>query len=291
MTDAASSAMPDDLSAALAAGDADAVRRLLSSTTTPASAAPPQNPLVTKAARMADDLLARGVATLEREASRDEAAPAPSPSSAPPLRLDELGLVLCDEQVMGQPVWPAALALSRWLLAPARGALCAGARVCELGAGCGAPGLVAARRSAASLVLTDGDEALLPLMARNIALNELGGCDARARRLDWREPSQVDALRAAEAPADGFDLLLAADVLFSVGDVAPLVAAATALLKRGAASRLVIARSAFFEDLQPTLAAAAEAADLCVLSATSDAAAGAVTLELGWEPGALERRC
>ena len=80
-------------------------------------------------------------------------------------------------------------------------------------------------------------------------------------------------------------------MLFSVGDVAPLVAAATALLKRGAASRLVIARSAFFEDLQPTLAAAAEAADLCVLSATSDAAAGAVTLELGWEPGALERRC
>ena len=53
----------------------------------------------------------------------------------------------------------------------------------------------------------------------------------------------------------------------------------------------MIARSAFFEDLQPTLAAAAEAADLCVLGATSDAAAGAVTLELGWEPGALERRC
>ena len=89
MTDAASSAMPDDLSAALAAGDADAVRRLLSSTTTPASAAPPQNPLVTKAARMADELLARGVATLEREASRDEAAPAPSPSvgaTTPPRR-------------------------------------------------------------------------------------------------------------------------------------------------------------------------------------------------------------
>ena len=63
-------------------------------------------------------------------------------------------------------------------------------------------------------------------------------------------------------------MLLAA--LFSVGDVAPLVAAATALLKRGAASRLVIAHSAFFEDLQPTLAAA-EAADLCVLGATSDA--------------------
>ena len=128
MTDAASSAMPDDLSAALAAGGRRRGAPPAQQHHRASLGGAPQNPLVTKAARMADDLLARGVATLEREASRDEAAPAPSPSAAPPLRLDELGLVLCDEQVMGQPVWPAALALSRWLLAPARGALCAGAR-------------------------------------------------------------------------------------------------------------------------------------------------------------------
>lgn len=189
------------------------------------------------------------------------------------------GLTLRTRMVMGgAAVWPAALALAGWLRAHPHAA--AGAAVLELGAGAGAPGLVCASLGARLVLLTDGDEDLLPLMKHNAALNASGrtpapGASASDREgrvqvacLDWRDVAQV---RRANRTADGdgggpvaeeeekgcvaaretaaqytlpplclpgaggegaFDLVLAADVLFGVGDIEPLVRAATALLRR-----------------------------------------------------------
>ena len=58
--------------------------------------------------------------------------------------------------------------------------------------------------------------------------------------------------------------------------------AAAALLSRTPRARLLLARSAWFEDLQPTLLAAAEAAGLRLVEVFRDAEAGAAVLEIGW---------
>ena len=100
------------------------------------------------------------------------------------------------------------------------------------------------------------------------------------RELDWRRPEHVAVARGARP--DGFALLLAADVTFGVGDFEPLVRAAAALLSRTPRARLLLARSAWFEDLQPTLLAAAEAAGLRLVKVFGDAEAGAAVLEIGW---------
>ena len=188
---------------------------------------------------------------------------------------------------MSHVIWPAALALCRWLgNHPER---CLGAHVLELGAGSGAPGLVALTLGAASLTLTDGDEDLLELMQTNCELN-VREVPTRAalcavRELDWRQAAHVGVARAARP--EGCSLVLATDVTFGAGDFEPLVRAAAALLERAPRARLLLARSTWFEGLQHTLLAVAEAAGLQLLQETEGADEGAAVLELGWSRAAL----
>ena len=106
----------------------------------------------------------------------------------------------------------------------------------------------------------------MALAAANCAANA-GGAYATAA-LDWREPTSVARVAAQDG---GWDMVLAADVLYSAGEISPLVLAASALLGRGEggggegggrARRFVLACSAWFADLQPSLVASAEAAGL-----------------------------
>ena len=269
----------EGLADALASGDTDALRLRLQQLSSPASNPPPPNEedeapdpvqgLVEKAGIIADDILARGLPHLEREAAaartaRTAAALAASTDQLM-LEIPELGLKLQSTKVMSQPVWPAALALGRWLRRRAN-EVCNGARCIELGAGGGAPGLVARAAGAAELVATEGDESLLPLLRANCAANPGGPWTAAA--LDWCD---LEAVRAAAGNSAGggpvgFDLVLAADCLYSVGDIQPLVRAAVALMRRRPRSRFLLARSAWFEDLQPTCVACAEEMGLSLLS-------------------------
>lgn len=303
------------LTSMLAAGDVDAMRHMLRAQAGPKApaspTAPSMDPLTQRANSIADDILQRGLVHLEAEAAataKQEAADAAARLSEQHISLPDLGLILLSQPVMGQPVWPAALALSRWLLD--RVDVCRGAHVLELGAGCAAPSLVAHRAGAASVAMTDADEGLLRLMRTNATLN---GCDCAEPTpasggseagvggggeggaassssaalpsphsvglLDWRVCGDVSRWVNRSARGDGFELLLAADILFGVGDIEPVARAAARLLRAAPHSRFLLARSPWFEELQPTLVAGLENVGLALLSTA--AAADATVLEFG----------
>ena len=101
-------------------------------------------------------------------------------------------------------VWPAAVALGRKLIATDL----RGRRAIELGAGVGLCG-VSAARAGAEVLITDYEAAALDCARMNAALNEVTVTTAQ---LDWREPGWPS----------GFDLVLAADVIYEARNVAPL---------------------------------------------------------------------
>jgi len=103
-------------------------------------------------------------------------------------------------------IWPASVALGRHLLELDL----RGARVIEVGAGVGLAGLAAARAGAEVLV-TDYEAAALDFARDNAARN---GLTIQTALLDWRD---------RDWPG-GFDLAIAADVLYEARSIAPIAA-------------------------------------------------------------------
>jgi predicted nicotinamide N-methyase len=103
-------------------------------------------------------------------------------------------------------IWPASVALGRHLLELDL----RGARVIEVGAGVGLAGLAAAR-AGADVLVTDYEELALHFARDNAARN---GLAIRTALLDWR-----DAIWPG-----GFDLAIAADVLYEARNIAPIAA-------------------------------------------------------------------
>ena len=271
---------------ALADQDVDRLRRQLREL----SGAPPtptlaeeevDDPAVALArsvAGMADHLLKLGLPHLEREAAAAESAAAASTASHWPLMVvPELGLTLRAQPVMGHAMWPAALALGKFLMEHKD--LCVGARVIELGAGGAAPGLVARASGASFLLATDGDESLVQLIAANCESNS--GGDWSAAVLDWRDVAALN-----REGSGSWDLVLASDVLYSAGELVPIARACNVLLRSTPRSRVLLSCSAWFEGFQPTLLQAFEeegfglvSQSVCGQNTTSDTSA-AVVLEL-----------
>jgi predicted nicotinamide N-methyase len=102
--------------------------------------------------------------------------------------------------------WPSGLALAG-ALADAPPA--AGARVLELGCGLAAPSIVAAR-AGADVLATDGVPDAVTFAAHNLALNEV---DAQVAVVDWAAHGEALVARGP------FDVVLAADVLYTRGNV------------------------------------------------------------------------
>ncbi len=97
-------------------------------------------------------------------------------------------------------VWPSGHALA----GAVAGTDLAGRRVLELGCGLGLPS-VAAARAGAEVLATDGASDAVVFCAHNLALNELLG---EVAEVPWHDPAPL-------VGAGPFDLVLAADVLYT----------------------------------------------------------------------------
>ena len=140
----------------------------------------------------------------------------------------------------GGRVWRAAGALCRWQLGSADAIR--GASVLELGAGTGISGLFAAGLGASRVLFTDGAEELVPLLEKNADRNRgrhLHGPSTVIQAARWKFGEAPPACVASE---DGFDLVLASDITYSVNeDRDGLCATLQHLLTTGGARKCVIA--------------------------------------------------
>eukprot|EP00884_Botryococcus_braunii_P021834 jgi/Botrbrau1/8334/Bobra.0081s0023.1 len=125
---------------------------------------------------------------------------------------DESDISSGEPDQVGLDLWPASFYMCRYL--PALGSFLEDTPVLELGCGVGMCGLLAARLGASSVLLTDYDDWVLGFARRNVIQNQLAE-KVEVRKLDWREPATFPAIR--------YSLLFAADVLYTSGQVEPLL--------------------------------------------------------------------
>ena len=127
-----------------------------------------------------------------------------------------------DHDLTGQVVWPVSVLLA-WFVAANRRRF-AGARVLEVGAGCGLPGLVADAVGADRVALTDGSDVVVRLLER--AVEALRPRSASVARLLWGDRPSFEAVAAGAS----FDYVVGADVVCWPKLVAPLLQTVAALL-------------------------------------------------------------
>ena len=126
------------------------------------------------------------------------------------------------EDQTGLYVWGASMVLAQWLSStPALRSEVQGSTVCELGAGCGVPGLAAALAGGArNVLLTDLRESTIANLHHNAHINhgaaDERGCKVEVRELDWAQQSLLEPVR----------VVLGADLVYeeeTVPMLAPLV--------------------------------------------------------------------
>jgi predicted nicotinamide N-methyase len=113
-----------------------------------------------------------------------------------------------------------------------------GSRVLELGCGLAAPSIVAAR-AGAQVLATDGATDAVAYAAHALALNE---ADATVAHVDWAQHGDALAQRGP------WDVVLAADVLYTQGNVEALLRLAPRLLAPGGRLHLADPRRAGARD-------------------------------------------
>ena len=165
-----------------------------------------------------------------------------------------------DKDVTGVNLWPAALVLSRWLVAwcgteasageasadeaavegkaggnvegnveGSAGGSFAGRVVCELGAGCGLPGIVARVLGGAErVVLTDYFPHTVANLAHNIHANACAE-NVSAAKLDWADKSTWD-----DDLVGSVDVIVGSDLVYQESCVPDIVSTVDALLKHDA---------------------------------------------------------
>ena len=152
-----------------------------------------------------------------------------------------------DHDLTGQVVWPVSVFLS-WFIAR-NPSIFRGQTVLEVGAGCGLPGLVAARVGARTVCLTDGSKVVMRLLEKQKEFFE-GQFDTNgstgkvlAVPLEWGNKAGIDALRKSlnfskeisgveskgTATQERVQIIVGADVVCWPVCVAPLLETVKAL--------------------------------------------------------------
>lgn len=185
-----------------------------------------------------------------------------------------------DDGGFGGTVWRAASALCRWQLSEVE--QIQGARILELGAGTGAVGLFAAALGARQVVLTDGEEALLPLLHRNALQNRPF---VRGEMLfgQWRfgDLPRFPMPEGLEGDKNYFEFVMGSDITYSVkSERNSLCHTLRQLLRSGTAKRCILShehrRSDMFDietimrDMLPSTIAEKDEALQIFLSAAAD---------------------
>ena len=121
------------------------------------------------------------------------------------------------EDRTGLALWPASIVLSRWIA----NLNLSGKSICELGAGCGLPGITAfAYGGAERVVLTDYFEDTVANLAYNSKLNSDGKIVVKA--VDW-----------ADGFDESFDIVIGADLIYAAEAVPLLLRTIKSALKDG----------------------------------------------------------
>jgi predicted nicotinamide N-methyase len=137
--------------------------------------------------------------------------------------LDEIPLELLTllrdykAEISGRRVWPGSVVLALAISRPDFPVLFSGKSVLELGAGSGLVGLVAARLGAERVVISDGDQTSVDLAVENLEDNGYASTESiSATRLLWGEGEHAEAFKANArlSPTDGFNIIVAADVMY-----------------------------------------------------------------------------
>jgi 16S rRNA G966 N2-methylase RsmD len=136
----------------------------------------------------------------------------------------------------GRALWPCAKALCSYLASDAAQkqlphiapeACSKSSAICELGAGTGAPGLLAAKMFHASVVLTDRDEHALEQLKENVCINFDSAEAVEVQQFCWCEPNSNQLIKQKSQ----FKLILASDVLYPGQSLASVTALFTAVQK------------------------------------------------------------
>jgi Lysine methyltransferase len=136
----------------------------------------------------------------------------------------------------GRTLWPCAKALCFYLASDEAQRLlpsiafeaCAKSNaICELGAGTGAPGLLAAKMFHASVVLTDRDEHALAQLRENVCMNFGSGEPVEVQQFSWCAPNSNQLIEQEKQ----FKVVLASDVLYPGQSLASLAGFFTAVQK------------------------------------------------------------
>ena len=227
--------------AALAAGDVDAMRRLLQERSGGKAPKIPELPPTTHPAA-AKALLYRKTPTFRF-----------------PVR-DDLAVTLVQTRVMGKVVWPAGHSLACQVLE--EGERQPRAAFVEVGAGSGLPSLVAARACANSyhpIMATDFTEAGEQLLRANAAHN---GVAMHVERLELSEEhgalaEMVERVVLASCGDSAGVCVCAAEICYDKQVIDALFAAVALMWRRRAAAhpnnRLLFARSSHFEHMDETM--------------------------------------
>jgi Lysine methyltransferase len=148
----------------------------------------------------------------------------------------------------GRALWPCAKALCSYLASDAAQKLLAPfelnacsrtSAICELGAGTGAPGMLAAKVFHTSVVLTDRDEHALAQLKENVHMNFSSTDAVEVQQFSWCELSSNLLIKQHKR----FELVLASDVLYpgqSLASVTDFFTAVRELLHKDS-GRLLLA--------------------------------------------------